>query len=81
MTTWVTCVSYILYCHIFSAVYCASGYEINPDVAEACLPCQRGFYKDNSEIGRKFEMCKSCGDKTTDDIAADKFDLCEYGRI
>ena len=60
-------------------VYCAAGYEVNLDAAEACLPCERGYYKDNVGNG-KFEACKTCGVKTTDGIAADKLDLCEYGR-
>ena len=62
------------------SVYCAAGYDVNPDAEEACLPCERGYYKDNMGDG-KFEACKTCpNSKTTDSIAADKPDLCEYGR-
>ena len=53
---------------------------MNPDADEACRPCERGSYKDNNGT-TKFDSCIMCeNSKTTDAKAADKADLCEYGR-
>ena len=62
----------------FLSVYCAAGYEVNENETNACLPCKRGYYKDN-EGNSKFETCKQCVGKTTDNIASESEDLCEYG--
>uniref|UniRef100_A0A8W8JQE5 EGF-like domain-containing protein n=3 Tax=Magallana gigas TaxID=29159 RepID=A0A8W8JQE5_MAGGI len=54
--------------------YCPKGYEILSAANETCLPCSRGFYKDNSDL---FGSCVSCPTgNTTEKMNSTSIESC-----
>jgi hypothetical protein len=68
------CVFALTYNYCCYSVYCPVGYEIKNE--NQCVPCERGFYKDNVGTAQ-FEGCKQCPQDTTDMMGATSSEDCK----
>jgi hypothetical protein len=75
--SWILLTNLIIFTVTFPTAYCNSGYQ--KDINNQCMPCDRGYYKDNNVD--VFSDCTLCPiDRITPSTKAESENDCTQGK-